>query len=158
MKVLIIMAILSAAIALNTAQSASDSAHISATYPSKLELVLPDGKELYMQDASPGKEANVSCEVLVRANVDWALKVDGEHSGYLQKGTDSKKRPQKKLKVRYTGATLLPAETTLSSGDEDFCNGPPGEVLIPTEFKQEFTWTDAPDNYQMKIYFRLSPK
>ncbi len=90
--------------------------------------------------------------------MDWVLKVDGENSGYIQKGTDNKKRPKEKLRVRYTGATLPPVETVLSSLAKNYCSGPPGEVVIPTEFMQEFTWTDAPDNYQMKIYFRLSPK
>jgi hypothetical protein len=157
MKILIIMAVLSAAIALNTAQSASDSAHISAAYPGKLELVLPDGKELHMQDVSPGKEAKTECVVIVRANVDWALKVDGEYEGKMQKVTNKSQRLKNRMKVKYTGTTLQLAETLLSGRAENYCFGPPGEISVPTEFKQEFTWTDVPANYQMKIYFRLSP-
>lgn len=150
--------VLSAAIVLNIGRSASDSAHISAAYPAKMELVLPTGGEMHMQDISPGKEANVSCEVLVRANVDWALKIDGENSGYLQKGTDSKKRPKEKLRVRYTGSTFTPIETVLSSIAKNYCSGPPGEIVIPTKFLQEFAWSDAPADYQMNITFKLSPK
>jgi len=157
MKILIMMAVLSVAIALNTAQSASDSTHISAAYPGKLELVLPEGKELHMQDVSPGKEAKAECVVIVRANVDWALKVDGEYEGKMQKTTNKKLRLKNRMKVRYTGTTLSPAETILSSRAENYCYGSPGEVLVPTEFKQAFTWTDAPASYQINIYFRLSP-
>ncbi len=163
MKVLIIMAILGAvialsvALALNTAQSALDSTHISAVYPSKLELILPDGGELHMQGVSPGKEAKAECVVIVRANVDWALKVDGEYEGKMQKTTNKNQRLKNRMKVKYKGTTLPPAETLLSGRAENYCYGPPGEISVPTEFKQEFTWTDVPANYQMKIYFRLSP-
>lgn len=163
MKVPIIMAILgtvialSAAIALNTAQSALDSTHISAVYPSKLELILPEGAELHLVDVSPGKEAKAECVVIVRANVDWALKVDGEYEGKMQKTTNKNQRLKNRMKVKYTGAALPPAETLLSGRAENYCYGPPGEISVPTEFKQEFTWTDTPANYQMRIYFRLSP-
>jgi hypothetical protein len=106
---------------------------------------------------SPGKEAKAECVVIVRANVDWALKVDGEYEGKMQKTTNKNQRLKNRMKVKYKGTTLPPAETLLSGRAENYCYGPPGEISVPTEFKQEFTWKDVPANYQIKIYFRLSP-
>jgi hypothetical protein len=165
MKMKIIMTMLWAAVILCVVQATSDTTHISASYPSRLELILPEDKELQMQGASPGEEATVICQILVRSNVDWALKVDGEYYGQMQKvtnsktGIDSKKRLKMPMKFRYTGTAtaLSPIEKDLSGSAVDYCHGPPGEILVPTEFAQEFSWTDPPAQYRMNVMFKLSP-
>jgi hypothetical protein len=163
MKMKIIMILLWAAMSLCVVQATSDTTHISASYPSRLELVLPDDGVLQMQGASAGEAATVICQILVRSNVDWALKVDGEYYGQMQKvtnsktGIDSKKRLKRPMKFRYAGTVLSPVEKDLSGSALDYCHGPPGEIQVPTEFKQEFSWTDPPAQYRMNVMFRLSP-
>ncbi len=163
MKAIIALAVLLAVMALCPAQANSDTAHIRASYPSRLELVLPEESELYMEGASPGKEAAVICQVSVRSNVDWILKVDGEYYGQMQKvtdgktGIDSKKRLKKSMKFKYVGTDLQPVEKDLTGSAVDYCRGPPGEILVPTEFRQEFLWTDPPAKYRMNVMFKLSP-
>jgi hypothetical protein len=163
MKIKICMIILCAATSLCLVQATSDTTHISASYPSRIELVLPEDSSLQMQGASAGRVAEVICNVLVRSNVDWALKVDGEYYGQMQKvtnsktGIDSKKRLKKAMKFGYRGTDFPHVEKDLSGSAVDYCRGPPGEFLVPTEFKQEFSWTDPADEYRMKVMFKLSP-
>lgn len=144
------------------AQATSDTTHIRASYSSRLELILPDG-DLEMARALPGGEAIAICQVLIRSNVDWQLKVDGEYYGQMQKvtnsktGIDSKMRLKKPMKFRYAGTDLPPVEKDLSGSAVSYCQGPPGEILVPTEFKQAFSWVDPPARYRMDVTFRLSP-
>lgn len=144
------------------AHATSDTTHISASYSSRLELVLPEG-DLEMVGASPGGMATAICQILVRSNVDWQLKVDGEYYGQMQKvtnsktGIDSKKRLKKPMKFKYAGTDLSPVEKDLSGSAVSYCRGPPGEIQVPTEFRQEFSWADPPAKYRMDVTFKLSP-
>ncbi len=163
MKRISAIILLCVTMSLYAVQAASVTAHISASYPSRLELVLPEEHELQMQGASPGKVAGALCQMLVRSNIDWVLKVDGEYYGQMLKvtntktGVDTKKRLKKPMKFKYAGRDLSPVEKDLTGSAVDFCHGPPGEFLVPTEFTQEFSWEDLPAKYRMNVMFKLYP-
>jgi hypothetical protein len=158
-----VMVILCAFMSLYAVQASSVTTHISANYPSRLELILPEEKEMQMQGVSAGEVATIICQIMVRSNVDWALKVDGEYYGQMQKvtnsktGIDSKKRLKKAMKFKYTGSDLSPAEKDLSGSAVDYCHGQPGEITVPTQFSQEFSWSDPPAKYRMNVMFKLTP-
>jgi len=163
MKIKFSIILLCAAVSLCLAQATSDTTHISATYPSRMELILPEGGALEMQGASAGEVGKAVCEILVRSNVDWALKVDGEYYGQMQKvantktGIDSKKRLKRAMKFEYIGTDFSSMEKDLTGSAVDYVRGPPGEFIIPTEFRQEFSWADPAAQYRMNVMFKLSP-
>lgn len=139
-----------------TTQSVSDSAHLQAVYPSKLELVLPHEGDLQMSGASSGNDAKASILIAVRSNIDWLLQVKGYYGGRMQKVTDSGVLLRNQMRVQYTG-TSPSSEVVLTNSYKNYRRGPPGEYQIPTDFKQKFAWDDQPTDYAMRVSFKVSP-
>lgn len=139
-----------------TALSVSDSAHLQAVYPSKLELVLPHEGDLQMLGASSGNDAKASILITVRSNVDWLLRVKGYHGGRMQKVTDTGVLLKSQMRVQYTGASPS-RDVVLTNSYKNYRRGSPGEYLMPTDFKQRFAWVDQPTNYTTRISFKVSP-
>jgi len=139
-----------------TARSVSDSTHLHAVYPSKLELVLPHEGDLQMSDASSGNDAKTSILITVRSNIDWLLQAKGNYGGKMQKVTDSDVLLKNQMRVQYTGE--CPSnEVVLTNNYKNYRRGPPGEYQIPTDFKQMFAWDDQPTNYTVRVSFKVSP-
>ena len=160
MKILVLIAILSSAIILfgpAAAQHTSDSARIKAVYPSKLELVIPMEEELQIQEASSGKDVKVSGNIIVRANVDWVLRVKGHYGGKMQKSTDTSVLLKNQMRIQYTGTTPLPSEVVLTNNYKIYRKGSPGINVIPTDFKQKFLWSDVPTEYRTRVWFEIAP-
>ena len=139
-----------------TARSVSDSAHLQAVYPSKLELVLPHEGDLQMSGASCGNDAKASLLITVRSNIDWLLQVKGYYGGKMQKVTDTGVLLKNQMRVLFTGAGPS-SEVVLTNNYKNYRRGPPGGYQIPTDFKQKFTWYDLPTDYAMRVSFKVSP-
>jgi hypothetical protein len=139
-----------------TVQSVSDSAHLQAVYPSKLELVLPHEEDLQMSGASCGNDAKASLLITVRSNIDWLLQVKGYYGGKMQKVTDTGVLLKNQMRVLYTEAGPS-SEVILTNNYKNYRRGPPGEYQIPTDLKQNFAWDDQPTNYTMRVSFKVSP-
>lgn len=139
-----------------TARSASDSAHLQAVYPSKLELVLPHDGDLQMLGASSGNDAKTSSLFIVRSNIDWLLQVKGYYGGKMQKVTNTGVLLKNQMRVLYTGESPS-SEVVLTNNYKNYRRGPPGEYQIPTDFKQKFAWDDQPTDYTTRVSFKLSP-
>ncbi len=79
----------------------------------------------------------------------YSSRLDGQMQKVAnsKSGFDSSKRLKNPMRFRYVGTDLPPVEKDLSGSAVRYCNGPPGEILVPTEFKQEFSWT-APSEMQ----------
>jgi len=142
--------------------SSSDSAQLAAEYDSNIELVLPSAKELNLQETSPGKEGLASGIIIIRANVDWELQAMVRPSR-MQRNTNTQMKLKNPLKILYScsnlpaGNSFCPSEMPLSGSYIRHLSGGPGEAVIPIDFRQRFDWTDTPDKYNIKVYFRLLP-
>ncbi|NMC11144.1 MAG: hypothetical protein GYA39_09295 [Methanothrix sp.] len=138
------------------AGASSGLTHINASYKSNLELVMPSG-DISLQGASPGKEAKASSVLTVRANIPWVLWVRGEGNtgGKMQK-VNGPATLKDQIRIQQTGSGAY-KEITVSDKFKIYCRGLAGEFLIPTDFKQRFSWKDVPTDYKMQISFKLVP-
>jgi len=63
---------------------------------------------------------------------------------------------QNQMRIRYTG-TNPSDEVVLTNNYKNYRRGLPGEFLVPTDFRQKFSWKDTPADYATRVLFKLSP-
>jgi hypothetical protein len=159
---LYLLVLASMALACNAEAALSESTNLMAEYGSNVELVLEMQEELDLQEAAPGKEGLAGGTVVIRANVDWELQAMARPSR-MQRGTNSQNKLKNSLRILYPTSdlpacvTLSPGEISLTGSYVRHLSGGPGEAVIPLDFRQQFDWTDVPDRYNIKLYFRLLP-
>jgi hypothetical protein len=159
MKILIVLAMLSYAVSLSGAtgaHSSSDAASINAKYASRLELVIPSDGDLVLRGALSGRDTSTSGTLVVRANIPWLLQANGYYGGKMQKMNSHAVILQNQMRIQFTGGGSS-EEVVLTNNPKNYRRGLPGEFLVPTDFRQKFSWKDTPADYTMRVLFKLSP-
>lgn len=149
------------ALSCNAEAEFAESANLLAEYGSNVELVLDMQNELDLEEAAPGRDGLAVGTIIIRANVDWELQAMARPSK-MQRSNNSVKL-KNPLRILYLDSDLPSCvassrgEVSLTGSYVQHLRGGPGEAVIPVDFRQQFDWTDVPDRYNIKVYFRILP-
>lgn len=104
----------------------------------------------------PGTEDEVSGDVIIRSNVDWAILAQGSNGGKMKRTLSPMNSMQEVMRIQHM--TEQPeAELPLSGVPQAYVQGTYGEKTVPTDFKQAVTWYDIPGEYRITVKFYIFP-
>jgi len=104
----------------------------------------------------PGTEGQVSANVIVRSNVDWAILAQGSNSGKMKRTLVPTNSMEQVMRIQHMSVPPE-AELPLSGVPQPYVQGTHGEITVPTDFKQAVTWFDIPGEYKITVKFYIFP-